>query len=44
MATEGVTRIDIKKVLAQKAPKVSRKIPGFIVDYLIRVVHQDEIN
>lgn len=44
MATEGVTRIDIKKVLAQKAPKVLRKIPGFIVDYLIRVVHQDEIN
>lgn len=36
--------IDIRQVLKQKAPAFSRKIPGFIVDYLIRTVHQDELN
>ena len=44
MAKEGVTEIDIKKVLAQKAPKASRKIPGFVVDYLTRLIHQEEMN
>ena len=44
MIQEGITRIDIKQVLRQKAPSVARKIPGFMVDYLIRTVHQDELN
>lgn len=44
MAQEGITQIDIKEILAQKAPSAARKIPGFIVDYLIRTVHQDELN
>lgn len=39
-----VKRIDIKQVLRQKAPRTARKIPGFVVDYLIRTVHQEEIN
>ena len=39
-----VKRIDIKQVLRQKAPRAARKIPGFVVDYLIRTVHQEEIN
>lgn len=40
----GVTKIDLKRILAQKAPKASKRIPSFIVDYLIRLIHQDEIN
>lgn len=44
MIQEGITQIDIKQVLRQKAPSAARKIPGFIVDYLIRTVHQDELN
>lgn len=44
MANEGVTRIDIKQVLKQKSPSIAGKIPGFVVDYLIRTVHQDELN
>lgn len=44
MAQEGITQIDIKQILAQKAPSAARKIPGFIVDYLIRTIHQDELN
>ena len=44
MIQEGITQIDINQVLRQKAPSVARKIPGFMVDYLIRTVHQDELN
>lgn len=44
MTQEGITQIDIKQVLQQKAPSAARKIPGFVVDYLIRTVHQDELN
>jgi len=36
--------IDVKEVLRQKAPKTAKKIPGFLVNYLIRTIHQDEIN
>ncbi len=44
MAQEGITQIDVKQVLQQKAPSVVGKIPGFIVNYLIRTIHQDELN
>ena len=44
MIQEGITQIDIQQVLRQKAPSAARKIPGFMVDYLIRTVHQDELN
>lgn len=44
MANEGITQIDVKQVLAQKAPSVAGKIPGFLVNYLIRTIHQDELN
>lgn len=44
MIQEGITQIDIKQVLRQKAPSAARKIPGFMVDYLIRTIHQDELN
>jgi len=36
--------IDIKKILRDKNPKLERWIPGFIVSYLKRIFHQDEIN
>lgn len=44
MVQEGITQIDIKQILKQKAPSIAGRIPGFIVDYLIRTVHQDELN
>ena len=44
MTQEGITQIDIKQVLQQKAPSAARKIPGFVARYLIRTVHQDELN
>lgn len=44
MKDESLRLIDIKQILHQKAPVVSSKIPDFVVDYLIRIVHQEELN
>lgn len=40
----NICRIDIKQILRQKSPSLAGKIPGFIVDYLVKTVHQDELN
>ncbi|MCC8034543.1 MAG: 1-acyl-sn-glycerol-3-phosphate acyltransferase [Rikenellaceae bacterium] len=37
-------RVDIKKVLRDKNPKLDRLTPGFIKSYLRRIVHEDEVN
>lgn len=36
--------IDIKKILIDKNPKLEKWIPGFIVRYLKKIFHQEEIN
>jgi putative hemolysin len=36
--------IDLNKVIAGKSPKLAKMLPGFIIAYLKRVVHQDEMN
>ena len=36
--------IDVEKVFQDKSPRIARKIPLFIYNYLKRVVHQDELN
>jgi len=40
----GETRIDIRKIFRDKSPKLARLIPGFIIRYLKRVIHEDELN
>ena len=37
-------KIDLEKVLFSKNPALTRAIPGFVINYLKRVVHQDELN
>ncbi|MDR0575842.1 MAG: glycerol acyltransferase [Tannerella sp.] len=37
-------RIDVKQVLRSKLKEKADKIPAFIVNYLIRIIHQDELN
>jgi putative hemolysin len=37
-------RIDVKQVLRSKLKNKADKIPAFIINYLIRIIHQDEIN
>jgi 1-acyl-sn-glycerol-3-phosphate acyltransferase len=37
-------KIDVKNVLYSKNPALARAIPGFVINYLKRIVHQDELN
>lgn len=36
--------LDIAKVLAQKNPKLYKWVPGFVLSYLRRIVHEKELN
>jgi len=36
--------IDLEKVISGKNPKLLNILPGFILSYLKRIIHQDEIN
>ncbi len=36
--------VNVRKVLAEKNPKLARWIPSFILAYLERIIHQKEIN
>ncbi|MDL2282371.1 1-acyl-sn-glycerol-3-phosphate acyltransferase [Parabacteroides sp. OttesenSCG-928-G06] len=45
MQQQGTTKyIDVEDILKTKAPKLAPKIPRFLVNYLKRIVHQDEVN
>lgn len=36
--------IDVDKILKEKNPKLAKWLPGFVIRYLKRVLHQNEIN
>ena len=36
--------IDVERVFSEKNPRLFRLIPGFVIRYLKRVIHQDELN
>ena len=36
--------IDIDRILREKAPSKAKYVPGFVVSYLKRIIHQDELN
>ncbi len=36
--------IDIKKAIASKNPRLLRFLPGFLLRYITRTIHQDELN
>lgn len=44
MTDDSLFLIDIDKVLREKAPKYYKYIPKFVVSYLKRIVHQEELN
>ncbi len=45
MSTQNsIQPIDINQVLESKSPGLSKKLPGFVINYLKRIVHQDFIN
>jgi putative hemolysin len=37
-------RIDVEGILSSKNPSLARIIPGFIINYLKKIVHQEELN
>jgi len=38
------SKIDVEKVLRSKNPTLAKTIPSFIVNYLKKIVHQDDLN
>ena len=42
--SQDFQKIDLKQVFAKKSEKVARLIPGFLISYLKRIIHQDELN
>jgi len=36
--------IDLEKVISAKSPRLLKALPGFIIRYLKRVIHQDDLN
>lgn len=44
MADNSIFLIDIDKIIKEKAGKKASRVPRFVVSYLKRIVHQDELN
>lgn len=36
--------IDVEKVIESKSPRLRKTLPGFIIRYLKRIIHQDDLN
>ena len=36
--------IDVEKVIASKSARLARLLPGFIIQYLKRIIHEDDLN
>lgn len=36
--------IEIEKVIAEKNPRLLKTMPGFVISYIKRVIHQDQVN
>jgi putative hemolysin len=41
---KGIRKIDVGAVLTSKNPTLGKVIPSFVINYLKRIIHQDEIN
>jgi putative hemolysin len=44
MTDNEVLQIDIEKVIEQKNPRLKKLLPRFALNYIKRILHQDEIN
>lgn len=44
MADDALFLIDIDRILREKAPKQYKYIPRFVISYLKKIVHQEELN
>lgn len=41
---DTVLQIDVEKVLASKNPALAKRIPSFLINYLKKIIHQEDIN
>jgi putative hemolysin len=39
-----IRKIDVEKVLFSKNPSLSKVVPAFVINYLKKIVHQEELN
>ncbi len=44
MISEKKLQIDVKQIIANKNRNLIRILPNFVINYLKRIIHQDEIN
>lgn len=44
MSTNHVFQINVREILRSKAPKLYKKIPGFAIDWLAKLICQEKIN
>lgn len=44
MCNTKALKIDVKQIIANKNPKFAKRLPGFIIGYLKKILHQNEIN
>ena len=42
--TRMLKQIDVEQVIKAKNPRLANLMPGFVINYLKRIIHQDEIN
>lgn len=42
--SKKILQIDVEKVIRSKSEKLARKVPRFVINYLKRIIHQDELN
>lgn len=44
MSEGNKLRIDVEKLIASKNPKLLKWLPGFLIKYLKKIIHQDDVN
>jgi len=44
IGTDKILQVDVEEVLRSKNPALAKSIPKFIINYIKRIIHQDEIN
>jgi len=44
MQKHDTFHIDVKEILRSKAPKTAKKIPGVLINWLAKLIKQDEVN
>ena len=44
MSDKETLTIDIEKIIKEKLPKLAKKLPRFVFNYLKKILHQDDIN